>query len=124
MRKKQSLYDETAQALTERIAHRLIEFRTAANLSQEEISVKADISLSGIRKMEDKDQSNPTVSFLNQYVKACGRNLGEFFEPWLPPGSIQYDQHVHRTIAAALKDNRSRPHIYTLVQMLREMKVG
>jgi transcriptional regulator with XRE-family HTH domain len=123
MRKKQPLYDETAKALAERIAHRLEEFRIAANLSQEEIANKAEISLSGIRKMEGPE-SNPTVSFLNQYVRACGRTLGEFFEPWLPPGSIQYDQHIHRTIEAALKDRRARPHIYSLVQMLRELKVG
>jgi len=120
---KQPRYDAVSDEFGQRIAHRLLEFRMAANLSSEEIAEKSRISLSGIRKMERED-SNPAIRSLHQYVKACGRTLGEFFEPWLPEGSVQYDQHVHRTISAALRHHTARQHIYTFVQMLRELKVG
>lgn len=117
------LNNETTDELGQRISRRLIEFREASNLSIEEVAKSAKISRSGVVKMESV-RSNPTLDYIDRYVRACGRTLGEFFEPWLPPGTIQYDRHIHRTISAALRDHRAKGHVYTFVEMLRQLRVG
>ncbi len=64
--------------------------------------------------------SNPTIESIELYVKACGKTVGEFFEPLIPPDNPKYDRHVHRIIKTALENPRLKTYLRSLIGLLTE----
>jgi len=110
---------EPAPEIKEWVRRRLIDFRKGAGLSVADIIAKTRLSRAGIEKMEKPD-ANPTIDSLAQYVEACGKTLGEFFEPLIPPHNPRYDRHVHRVISDALQHPRAKSYLKSLVGLLSE----
>jgi len=67
--------------LAKRIARRIQELREAAGLSQQEVAVKGDLSLSLIAKMEQGKKADPRASTILALGKALGVRPGELLDP-------------------------------------------
>jgi len=107
--------------LTAWVVQRLVSFRTGAALDINAMAKETKISPAGIRKMESLEESNPTIENLYLYTKACGKTLGEFFEPLIPPENPRYDRYMHRVVQAALEHPTAKTYVRNLIGLLNEV---
>ena len=71
--------------LSKKIAYRLRTLREAAQLSQQEVADKSDLSLSLIAKMEQGRKADPRASTLLALAAALGVRPGQLIEDLTPP---------------------------------------
>jgi transcriptional regulator with XRE-family HTH domain len=116
---------EERRALNIWVAEQLVDLRTSVSLDVSALAGKIQMSVAGVRKMESKELSNPNIESLNKYVEACGKTIGEFFEPKIPPENPRYDRYVHKVVKAALQHPKTKTYLRSLVGLLSEaMKTG
>jgi transcriptional regulator with XRE-family HTH domain len=119
---------ERPDTLTQEVADELVRLREKKRLGQSDIvklvkDAGNQISLSHVKKMES-GESSPTVRTLDYYLAACGSNLGEFFETWLPrEDTKRVDRSMQRLIQQALKDQEGRNHIEGVIKMLKAARI-
>jgi transcriptional regulator with XRE-family HTH domain len=73
-----------AKALSLRLKH----LREASGLSQQEVAVKADLSLSLVAKLEQGKKADPRASTLLALAEALGVRPGRLLEDLFPPAAI------------------------------------
>lgn len=112
--------NEDRSPLSTWVVKRLICFRNAAGLDVHAIAKETKLSLGGVKKIESP-HSNPTVESLDLYVKACGKTLGEFFEPLIPPDNPRYDRYIHRIVQAALQHPIAKPYLRSLIGLISKV---
>lgn len=71
--------------LSKKIAYRLRALREAAQLSQQEVADKSDLSLSLIAKMEQGRKADPRASTILALAGALGVRPGELIEDLVEP---------------------------------------
>jgi transcriptional regulator with XRE-family HTH domain len=71
--------------LAKAIAYRIRTLREAAGLSQQEVAVKGDLSLSLVAKLEQGKKADPRASTLLALSGALGVRPGELLENLAPP---------------------------------------
>jgi len=71
--------------LAKAIAVRIKELREAAGLSQQEVAMKADLSLSLVAKLEQGKKADPRASTLLGLAQALNVPPGRLLENLLPP---------------------------------------
>lgn len=101
------------------VGEELKALRVRAGLDVNTVAKAAKMSPAGIRKMETAN-GNPTVESIDLYVKACGKTIGEFFAPKIPPGRPGYDRYVHGVIKSALEHPKTMDGVRHLVGLLSE----
>lgn len=80
--RKDPAYREAHATLEEEfaLARALIEARTGANVSQEEIARRMQTSQSAVARLES-GRGNPSLNTLRRYAEATGARLRIVFEP-------------------------------------------
>lgn len=80
--RKDPAYREARAALEEEfaLARALIEARTGADVSQEEIAKRMQTSQSAVARLES-GRGNPSLNTLRRYAEATGARLRIVFEP-------------------------------------------
>lgn len=80
--RKDPAYREAHAALEEEfaLARALIDARTGANVSQEEIARRMQTSQSAVARLES-GRGNPSLNTLRRYAEATGARLRIVFEP-------------------------------------------
>lgn len=71
--------------LSKKIAYRLRTLREAAQLSQQEVADRSELSLSLIAKMEQGRKADPRASTILALAGALGVRPGELIEDLVPP---------------------------------------
>jgi transcriptional regulator with XRE-family HTH domain len=66
--------------LSEALSERVRALRAAAGLSQQEVAVRADLSLSQVSKLEQGTKADPRVSTLLALARALGVRPGQLIE--------------------------------------------
>jgi transcriptional regulator with XRE-family HTH domain len=67
------------------ISHRIRTLREAAGLSQQEVAVKGDLSLSLVAKLEQGKKADPRASTLLALARALNVRPGDLIENLTPP---------------------------------------
>jgi transcriptional regulator with XRE-family HTH domain len=66
--------------LSEALSERVRSLREASGLSQQEVAVKADLSLSQVSKLEQGTKADPRASTILALAKALGVRPGQLIE--------------------------------------------
>jgi transcriptional regulator with XRE-family HTH domain len=72
-----------AKALSQRIKH----LREVAGLSQQEVAMRGDLSLSLVAKLEQGKKADPRASTLLSLARALQVRPGDLLDDLLPPGT-------------------------------------
>jgi len=73
--------------LAKAISQRIKGLREAAGLSQQELAVKADLSVSQVAKLEQGSKADPRVSTMLSLARALGVLPGAIVDDLFPPRS-------------------------------------
>ncbi len=74
--------------LARALSLRLKQLREASGLSQQEVAVKADLSLSLVAKLEQGKKADPRASTLLALAGALGVRPGQLLEDLFPPEEL------------------------------------
>ncbi|MGE3808367.1 MAG: helix-turn-helix domain-containing protein [Gemmataceae bacterium] len=77
--------------LAKAIAIRIKSLRDEAHLSQQELAVKAELSLSLVAKLEQGKKGDPRASSLLALAGALGIQPGKLLNDLFPPGTVADD---------------------------------
>lgn len=105
VRKAQTLNTQEAEIamLKKAVATRLAGLREARKLTQNHIAEKGKISPQTVKRLE-AGRSFPQIDTLALYLVGLDMTIGEFFAPWIRPGTIDYDRECHVLLIKVLSD--------------------
>src|SRR5687768_1308954 len=89
--------------LAKALSQRIKQLREAAGLSQQEVAMRGDLSLSLVAKLEQGKKADPRASTLIALGHALGVKPGVLLDDLLPPGSAEdkkSDAETATTVAA------------------------
>ena len=90
------------------LAHRLSWVRLRAGLTQTDVAEKVGVSRQHISNIEIGITS-PTVRVLQDYLRACGTDLAEFFYGPLPINQTRRQREYHSKLQALLQNDTISP---------------
>src|SRR5438105_11017220 len=94
------------------LGQRLSSIRLRAGLTQTDIAGKVAVSRQHISNIEIGTTS-PTLRVLQEYLRACGTDLAEFFYGPLPINQTRRQQEYHSKLQALLKNGTMPPVVTT-----------
>jgi len=90
------------------LGQRLSSIRLRAGLTQTDIAGKVAVSRQHISNIEIGTTS-PTVRVLQEYLRACGTDLAEFFYGPLPINQTRRQREYHSKLQALLQNDSTSP---------------
>jgi len=75
--------------LSKAIAQRIRSLREAAGLSQQELAVRGDLSMSLVAKLEQGKKADPRASTVLGLASALGVTPGELLDDLMPPAATK-----------------------------------
>ena len=90
------------------LGRRLSSIRLRAGLTQTDIAGRVAVSRQHISNIETGITS-PTVRVLQEYLRACGMDLAEFFYGPLPINQTQRQRAYHNKLQALLQNDTTSP---------------
>ena len=90
------------------VGQRLSSIRLRAGLTQTDIAGKVAVSRQHISNIETGITS-PTVRVLQDYLRACGTDLAEFFYGPLPINQTRRQREYHSKLQALLQNDTTSP---------------
>ena len=90
------------------LGQRLSSIRLRAGLTQADIARKVAVSRQHISNIE-LGVTSPTVQVLQDYLRACGTDLAEFFYGPLPINQTQRQRAYHNKLQALLQNDTISP---------------
>src|SRR5467141_4729539 len=90
------------------LGQRLSSIRLRAGLTQTDIASKVAVSRQHISNIETGITS-PTVRVLQEYLRACGTDLAEFFYGPLPINQTRRQREYHSKLQALLQNDSTSP---------------
>ncbi len=117
MKELREVAEDSEQAVNVWVSAELRALRIRTGVSVATIAESMRLSVSGVAKIES-GKSNPRLDSLAAYVHACGKTLGEFFEPLIPPDNPRYDRYVHGVIRDGLQHPVAKSYIRNLIGLI------
>jgi transcriptional regulator with XRE-family HTH domain len=90
------------------LGRKLSSIRLRAGLTQTDIAGKVAVSRQHISNIET-EATSPTVRVLQDYLRACGTDLAEFFYGPLPINQTRRQREYHGKLQALLEDDSTSP---------------
>ena len=90
------------------LGQRLSSIRLRAGLTQTDIAGKVAVSRQHISNIEI-GMTSPTVRVLQDYLRACGTDLAEFFYGPLPINQTRRHREYHTKLQALLQNDSTSP---------------
>src|SRR5437660_9597481 len=90
------------------LGQRLSSIRLRAGLTQSDIAGKVAVSRQHISNIE-MGMTSPTVRVLQDYLRACGTDLAEFFYGPLPINQTRRQREYHSKLQALLQNDSTSP---------------
>ena len=90
------------------LGQRLSSIRLRAGLTQSDVAEKVAVSRQHISNIETGITS-PTVRVLQEYLRACGTDLAEFFYGPLPINQTRRQREYHSKLQALLENDAISP---------------
>jgi len=88
------------------ISKRLRDLREAAGLSQQDVAMRADLSLSLVAKLEQGKKADPRASTLIALAAALGIKPGTILDDLVPPDAGPAAEEAHAEPATEEADER------------------
>src|SRR6267142_1459580 len=90
------------------LGQRLSSIRLRAGLTQTDIEGKVAVSRQHISNIEI-GMTSPTIRVLQEYLRACGTDLAEFFYGPLPINQTRRQREYHTKLQALLQNDSTSP---------------
>ena len=90
------------------LGQRLSSIRLRAGLTQTDIAGKVAVSRQHISNIEI-GMTSPTIRVLQDYLRACGTDLAEFFYGPLPINQTRRQREYHSKLQALLQNDSTSP---------------
>ncbi|HYR44342.1 MAG TPA: helix-turn-helix transcriptional regulator [Terriglobia bacterium] len=90
------------------LGQRLSSIRLRAGLTQTDIAGKVAVSRQHISNIEI-GMTSPTIRVLQEYLRACGTDLAEFFYGPLPINQTRRQREYHTKLQALLQNDSTSP---------------
>src|SRR5207237_7033854 len=90
------------------VGQRLSSIRLRAGLTQTDIAGKVAVSRQNITNIEI-GMTSPTIRVLQDYLRACGTDLAEFFYGPLPINQTRRQREYHSKLQALLQNDSTSP---------------
>jgi transcriptional regulator with XRE-family HTH domain len=96
------------------LGQRLSSIRLRAGLTQTDVAEKVAVSRQHISNIET-GVTSPTVRVLQEYLRACGTDLAEFFYGPLPINQTRRQREYHSKLQALLENDAISPVVTKVI---------